>query len=416
MTSNHPDLNRLPTDVLEGVVALLPLQDICNLRLVSRAVATKSSRGVFRKHFTTKTVKWTSTEQMEEFVHLTQPHGVGCLLQHLTVIGIAPAPPADQEHSLDELLSKALANLRLNSTHGCLQTIVLLVQGQDNNTIIPCSKMRDWRQVWLTAARTFEILCHALAESALPIIQKLDIFDRVSGCSLACDQIGPIFGRIDLSKSLEKLRCLSLSLSHHAAEDLNDKALGKGFAEDISRLLELCPQLESLDLHWYQLYAKLNENDTQIEERRFFSHIVQSKQVSQLRNCQLKGIYTNEAALLAFLQKATELVSFSMEEVHLEVGKFGPIFNCLTTHLRHLEHLHLDDLWESRLICFECPGQPHFPSSAANGPNAITRIGADCQLTIKYRMTRGHALGSAPAANWHRRKVLQYGPPSIIFP
>jgi hypothetical protein len=346
---------------------------------------------------------------MEEFVHLTQPNGMGCLLQHLTVIGIAPAPPADQEHSLDELLSNALANLRLNSTHGCLQTIALLVQGQDNNTIIPCSKMRDWRQVWLTAARTFEILCHALAESALPIIQKLDIFDSVSRCSLACDQIAPILDHVGLSKSLEKLRCLSLSLSHHAAEDLNDKALGKIHAKDISRLLELCLQLESLDLHWYNLYAKLD--DAQIEERRFFSHIIQLKQVSQLRNCQLKGIHTNEVELLAFLKRATELVSLSMEEIHLEVGKFGPIFNYLTSNVPHLEHLHLDDLWESRLICFESPGQPHFPSSAANGPNAITRIGADCQRTIKYRWTRGHALGSAPAANWRRRKGLQYGPP-----
>jgi hypothetical protein len=200
-----------------------------------------------------------------------------------------------------------------------------------------------------------------------------------------------------------------LSLSHHAEEDLNDKALGKSHAEDISRLLELCPQLESLDLHWYNLYAELN--DTQIEERRFFGHIIQLEQVSQLRNCRLTGIYTSEVELLAFLQKATELVSSDMEEIHLEAGKFSPIFNYLTTNVPHLEHLHLDDLWESRLICFESPGQPHFPSSATNGPNAITRIGADCQRTVKYRLTRGHALGSAPAANWRRRKGLQYGPP-----
>jgi hypothetical protein len=177
MASTQPALDQLPTEVLESVIALLPFQDICSLRLVSRTVAARSGQGAFRKHFTTKTVKWTSTEQMHEFAHLTQPNWMGCLLQRLTVIGIAPA--VGREYTLVKLLTKALTNLRLNSTHGCLESVVLLLQGQDDNgNIVPCEKMRDWRQIWLTAARTFEIACRALAESALPI-QKLDIFDSV---------------------------------------------------------------------------------------------------------------------------------------------------------------------------------------------------------------------------------------------
>jgi hypothetical protein len=351
---------------------------------------------------------------MQEFVHLTQPNWMGCFLQHLTVIGRAPGVVADQEHILDKLLAKALTNLRANSTCGCLQTIVLLVQGRDDNGIIPCEKIPDWKQVWLIAARTFEVLCHALAESELPVTQKLDIFDSVFRCSLACDQITPILDSMDLSKPLKRLKCLSLSLSNHATEDLKDKSLGKSYAEAISEILELCPQLESLDLHWYNLYLKMN--DAHMKERRFFSHVIQSKQLSQLRYCKLKGIYTNEIDLLAFVKKATELSSLSMEDIHLEVGKLGPIFNHLTTNLPHLEYLHFDDLWESRLICFDSPGQPHFSSDAPNGPNDLTRIGVDCQRTIKYRLTRGHTLGSARSAIWYRRHALLYGPLSVYGP
>jgi hypothetical protein len=224
---------------------------------------------------------------------------------------------------------------------------------------------------------------------------------------------------MNLSRPLEKLKCLSLSVSNHVADDPNGEAPGsfaggKRHAEDIVRLLKLCPQLENLELHWYSL-GGIKLNDAQKEERLFLGHIVQLEQVSQLRHCQLKGIYTNEITLLAFLKKAAGLSRLSMEQIILDTGKFSPLFNYLTNHVQHLEHLHLDDLWESRLICFDSPGQPHSPSSVANGPHSITRIGVDCRRTIKYRLSRGYVLGSAQASNWHRRKNLLYGPPDTMY-
>jgi hypothetical protein len=70
---------------------------------------------------------------------------MGCVLQRLTIIGIASA--AGLKYST-KVLTEACTNLRRNLVHGCLQSIVLQVQGQDKNgNIIPCEKIRDWKQV-----------------------------------------------------------------------------------------------------------------------------------------------------------------------------------------------------------------------------------------------------------------------------
>jgi hypothetical protein len=80
--------------------------------------------------------------------------------------------------------------------------------------------------------------------------------------------------------------------------------------------------------------------------------------------------------------------------------------------MEQLEYVHLDDLWENRLIYFDAPGKPHFPGSKPPiGLNTITRTGADARKPIKYQHSRGYALGSAEAANWNNKKLLLYGPP-----
>jgi hypothetical protein len=86
-----------------------------------------------------------------------------------------------------------------------------------------------------------------------------------------------------------------------------------------------------------------------------------------------------------------------MEEIHLQSGKFGPVFDYLSSHAQHLNELHLNNLWESRLIRFDGPGKPHFPMTAASdGPNILTRTGVGCRREIRYRLVKGQARGSCP--------------------
>lgn len=260
------------------------------------------------------------------------------------------------------LLAQAFTNLRLNSAHAGLQSITLLVQAQvkdGSSELVPIEKVRGWRQVWHTAAETFQIVSLALAESVLPI-EICDVFSSVDRCSLACDQVGPVLDTLQVSRAFEKLKSLSLSLSHNMVEEDSGSRLHttRSHTNDIARFLKLCQQLQKLDLHWYNLRrVEMDEADT--EDRGFFAHVVESTQFSQLRHCRLNGIYTDDITLLTFLQTTSHLSYFSMEGIHLQSGKFGPIFDYLTARTKHLDELKLDNLWESRLIYFYGPGKPH---------------------------------------------------------
>ena len=419
MVSVHPSFDGLSADVLACIIAELPFSDICSLRLVSQTLALRSYQP-FATHLTTKTLKWTSTQQLQEFVHFTQPNQPGCLLQHLTLVGVAASSILEHVSDSDvlfatstKLLTNAFTNLRLNSGRGALKSVVLQVQGEDDNgSTIPFEKIRDyrstWKAVWETAAQTFELTSCALAESALSI-QKLDVFGSVARCSLACDKIG----NRDLSKSLEKLKSLTLSLSHSLAEDPQGDAILKAHADKITQLLHLCPQLENLELHWYNLrYYKENDDP---EEQQFFTHVVKGAQLSQLQRCRLDGIDTSETVLLAFLGKATRLSYLCINDMDLKPGSFRPVFNYLTNHVQHLDHLQLDRLDEGKLICFDGPGEPHLPSGSPNGPNTLTRTGKDCQRHIGYRPMFGRTKGSGEAWTWHEEHSILYGPPDVVL-
>ncbi|EEA25967.1 hypothetical protein TMatcc_005779 [Talaromyces marneffei ATCC 18224] len=419
MASTTLVLDGLPRSILTNVLDLLELRDLCNFCLVSQGFAARCrENAAFQKYFLTKTLKWTFIHQIQEFVHLTHENRMGCLVRNLRIVGVVGIPPATELQSCITLLAQAFTNLRLNSTHAGLQSITLLVEvqvedGDDHSELVSVEKVRDWKQVWHTAAQTFQIVSLALAESALSV-EMLDVFSTVNRCSLACDQIGQVLDALQMSRALGKLKSVSLSLSHHMVEE---DSVGKhhtaaqSHAVDIARLLELCQQVEKLELHWYNLrQIKLDKSD--VEERQFLTRVLQSTHFGQLQLCQLKGIYTDEITLLTFLQKASQLCGLSMEWVHLHTGKFRPIFDYLTTHASHLNELHLNNLWESRLIYFYGPGKPHFPtSSASDGPNNLTRRGVDCHRTIRYRFSKGFVRGSAQAANGRRRNNILYGPP-----
>jgi hypothetical protein len=431
MVSSQNAFNGLSTELVTIIIALLQFPDICSLRLVSRTFPAKCSQS-FEKHFRTKTLQWTSSKQLEEFVHLTQPNGLGCLLQHLTIVGVAPviilrprgrrfiatAPalrpfPIQQASTNGKLLTDAFTNLRLNPASGGLQSLVLRVEGQDTTgNSVACEGIREWEPLWQTAALTFEIFLPALAASALPV-EELDIFRSVLRCSLGCDKIAPILDRIDLSKSLERLKSLSLSVSLPLLEPPDSESLesAKRHSNSVGRLLKLCPQLEKLELHWFTIVPRIGlhkYNEAQIEERGFFTHVVELGSFSQLRSCKLEGIHTDETTLLAFFQKATQLASISMEHFVLPPsGKFRPTFDFITSHLEHLEYLHLEDLYERRRICFDGPGRP-------NGPSALTRVGDENRQrrrAIGYRKMRGIPSGEIEETRRHERLQLHYGPP-----
>lgn len=147
------------------------------------------------------------------------------------------------------------------------------------------------------------------------------------------------------------------------------------------------------------------------EEQYFFDRVVQSCRFPFLKRCTLKGIRTSEATLLSFLRQ-TQLNSIEMEEVHLRPGEFRLVFDYLVKHMEQLEYVHLNDLWEKRLVYFDAPREPHFPRSEPQiGPNTLTRAGADARTPIKYQHRRGFTLDTPEFTQWTRKRQVQYGPP-----
>ena len=82
-----PSLENCPNEVIESIVVLLVLGDICSLRQSSRALASKTTQNHFKSCFLSKHVDITGSA-LREFVDVTQRSWLGCLIQNLVLVGV----------------------------------------------------------------------------------------------------------------------------------------------------------------------------------------------------------------------------------------------------------------------------------------------------------------------------------------
>ncbi|PIG85084.1 F-box domain protein [Aspergillus arachidicola] len=147
-----------------------------------------------------------------------------------------------------------------------------------------------------------------------------------------------------MSESLKSTKAMSLSLSHQQSKRQEDvqmlaPAIGRGNTQAITCLLNMCPKLESLHLHWYNLDI-FNLTQAQKDEQHFFDRIADFCPIGRLKYCTLQGIHTSEQKLHYFLRR---LRSLTMEQIRLDSGTFRPIFEYLSLNMRKLQYLCLDD-------------------------------------------------------------------------
>ncbi|OGM47509.1 F-box domain protein [Aspergillus bombycis] len=374
-------------------------------------MANKTSFISFRHNFYRKKIQLTE-ECLQAFVDVTQKGWLGCHLQHLTVMDM----PAGDVQILAEqravtLLRRALTNLLVNSGHGLLQSLTLTIE-TEANTEAP------WRSVWEAAATLFRVTTVALGRSKLHV-EALDIFCSIDRCSLACGEIAKVCKRVNMSESLKNIKTISLSLSHQQTRrqpntHMLPAAIGRGNTHAITCLLNMCPKLESLHLHWYNLEL-VNLTQAQKEEQHFFDRIADSCPIARLKQCTLQGIYTSEEKLHYFLRRR-RLRSLTMEQIRPDSGSFQPIFEYLSLNMRRLRYLHFDDFWEDKLLYFDGPGQPHFPSTnGPNLPNSITRNGRETRRLIRYCFSVGGSLVSAGCRQWMEKHWRLYGPQRAVY-
>lgn len=428
MTSS-PSLGHLQPELVDMIINHLELSDVCRLRLVARDICDKVSVGIFEQHCQHKKVN-VDASQLQHAILVMQKSRFSYLLEHLTLVAIPTS--LQQEHSSDpasqltHLLQELLKTIILNAKRGCLPSLTLTVKGAGQlprrtillpgQTSLPIDDPKHLSRAitWEIAATCFDTTIRAIAANKLPV-ESLNIFASTLRYSLACDKITTTLSTLhvpSLAESLTTLRKLSLSLSPHecSSDDQSQQCLefGKTQTNAICHFLQLCPNLTELHLHWYK--SGTADGDAGTEEKHFFERIAESCRFPLLEVLILEGIHTTEAALLSFLQNV-RLRRFVMDEVHLgDSGLFRPITDYLFEHMKHAE-LHFDNLWEARLVEFDAPGKPHFPSSGrGSGPNFIIRTGQDVSLeAIRYRQSDGYALGSSECHNWRRERRLRYG-------
>ncbi|KAF2717992.1 hypothetical protein K431DRAFT_275674 [Polychaeton citri CBS 116435] len=402
--ASQSTLLSLSVEVFEMVVGQLDFGDICNLRLAAYELAAKASQGRFKTYFFAKDV-CLSRKHLQDFDRITQCDWMGCGLQELTIIGLVPLADnrpheSHEEESLD-LLGKSLANLRANSRHGCLRSLALTVKCcTENGTLVLPSQAHGWHSIWECAGETAHLVALAVKQSSI-IVEKLDLYGTVKRCALSSRRLGSL---IDL---LEMHRLKSLLLTVSANEERDTLENGAEPSENISRLVGSFPELEHLELRWFNLYHT-NLSEIELEGQKSFNRIAESS-IPLLNSISLRGIHTSTEALLTFLTRHPRIRHLSFEELHLKQGRFRPVFAYIDEHLE-LDSLYLSDLWESTLIQFMgTSGESYFSQSGP--PTWMNRVGAEAREAIVYRPFKGPIKGSAAASNWYRRKAALYGPP-----
>lgn len=246
-------LDALTNELFENMAECLDLDDLRNLRLVSRAVAFKTTQNHFESYFSRKQVN-ISGQGLQAFAQATsQGNRLACLVRHLTLTGIDYStsiqilektmgsgyvtydtaigmryPPRHWkcsreelravQTSLDELkrckadddmfhkegldvylLSAALRNVASHRRHNIVKLRLRQVLRLGNfatrkpNGVL---HVRDRHSGFRSAAKTFAVLASAMRDGArAPTVQHLDIYrgdPAKSWCSVPHDTFWPI--------------------------------------------------------------------------------------------------------------------------------------------------------------------------------------------------------------------------------
>lgn len=447
-------LQDLPPELVERIVVLLSLSDICSLRLANRHLASTTTQKHFKARFRTKRVQITE-QQLSSFVVVTASGGLGCLLQDLTLVApvyntleltsrleekAANFAELDDDgqfvrlnfrdltedevrqarldlvvlqercaaqvdmirHQRDvTLLRQALSNF---AAHGVpLEMLRLEVEIYKDDTTTPLLPLFEgnWKPIWTSAANAVHTLFASLVACDLPI-RCMELFNttRMLRCSLSCDELNNVdFTSVRLGASLGHLKELSLRVSDRIINRSSDEGSVAQLTQvtdfqGVRSLLRTCPNILKLNLA--HLSVKYND-----DSRSILRALAESS-LPCIQSLTLQGFSgITEEELLELLQGFETLQSLSLRYVRLRDGSFQPILDYCTMDA-DMRELDLNDLVESRIVQFEplWAVQPSVPrTSFAGYPNA----GAS------YRRTSDGAAGRQIKCHVRQRRTLDAG-------
>lgn len=459
-------LETCPSEVIEEVVKLLDWKDIQNLRLTGKEISTKASQGRFRGTCLSKYVDLTN-DALRAFTTTLQSLGEVPRVKHLYLVGLVPKKnePLRQPVGESHLLVEAFNEIAKRSTNGRLESLTLrmAVACSDGTRLLPVEVNDNPdrvkvliaprgttipKNVWSCAAETWKLMLRALAASELRV-ENINAFNEADmhRCSIPCDHIGTKYGP-GLAESVKSLKSLSLSICDrvfHVAEDSRGRAVtfevDSSDSEDtttdyhaqaaeeenfvgIAKLIELCPRLEDLNLHYFHMYNKKLNVLTEFRSERILQHVVELDKLPRLTGCTLRGLSARGDDLLDLIAR-TRPERLSLQTIQLCQGRFAPIIEYCGSDEAGMKALLLDTLYEPReghggneMVHFDVDVD-RYPAitdvleahlaSISGGSERLQRDQDTIKLPIPFFVSCPWFIGSPFTVAYRTRQRLEYG-------
>ena len=367
-------IEQWPPEVMESVARYLPFPDLCNLRLVSKALAILAAQETFKQHYRTKHVDM-SPDTLEEFAQMTRSGLLGAQVENLVLCGLAFNDShlerivnekarwvtesngplfSSTQHKLSDtelekakedldtlrkrkkkleefvtsgdavrLLIEAFGNIAAYGKHGRLPSLTLevAVMQEDVEKKQRPIESRSRLAVYQAAEATFRIAIGGLAQSWMSV-EKLDLFTEQWHCSLGWSVLGCVeeLKGPELRRSFGALRSLSLSLSADmkaGKEDAYGHEQPMAPSNDgcvvLANLLGLCSGLTHLHIHWFRLRSAKYDSST---AENLLQQAIEAQTLRNLHSLTIRGLWFQGATLLDLL-KTAPITDFRLENTHI---------------------------------------------------------------------------------------------------
>ena len=160
----------------------------------------------------------------------------------------------------------------------------------------------------------------------------------------------------------------------------------------LTNFLSLCPDLEELDTHVYQLSTGIHGSE------RMFTEVSDNIKLPRLIRCTLRGMELREDDLMTFLRNCPKIQIFEMRKISLKRGNWRQIFDYCSSIENTIGKVTLRRLSDPRLLSF----------SLEKMVDSFTAEGEELKRGIVYQ--------NAPRGADPERiqATIDYGPPEMV--
>lgn len=382
------DLMSLPSLVTEDIIQYLDLDTTKKLRLSCKALSEQCIGPHFKSFYRQQTTDLTE-ESLQSLYALASHPTLGPAVKDLTILAVvtdyseleevlssgmqrkvtslgAIQSVSCRESTEDELfmvhadlkwlqarqeelqLPEILVTESLASIlglFGALDSISLdtgIVLGRDNTEPYSSEKFDE---VWTRAKTVYSLTMTAVARSGVTV-DTLSIYRDTLRCSIQTCRITAHTANLDpadrLSFAGKSVKNLALSISPEIPEDFDMVALTGQSGCGIASLLELMPNLETLNL---QMYRSGKGKTVNPDEREALEEFTQAVHLPSLQQCSWHGINFTEETMLQFLKSYPQITHLTLGNVHITAGSWTPILEHLSSNMPALTFLRLSNLW-----------------------------------------------------------------------